>query len=128
MSDPESSATQLTAIANPHARISLVPPTRESSAEEEDVPLLIQKGKGKKGADDDEPEVDPLSLPDPSLTQAAPNAKIPRTLSQRPAPLDLGHRTGIGHLGLFAITSPQLSGNGCPASLVNSVFGSNRST
>ena len=36
---------ELTAIANPHAKITFVPPSRESGAEDEDVPLL----KGKKG-------------------------------------------------------------------------------
>ncbi|HVU63872.1 MAG TPA: DNA topoisomerase VI subunit B, partial [Phycisphaerales bacterium] len=40
---------ELTAIANPHARIVFVPPSRESAAEEEDVPLL--KGKGKTPRD-----------------------------------------------------------------------------
>ncbi|MCC6322321.1 MAG: DNA topoisomerase VI subunit B [Phycisphaerales bacterium] len=39
---------ELTAIANPHARITFVPPSRESAAEEEDVPLL--KG-GKRRAE-----------------------------------------------------------------------------
>lgn len=71
----------LTAIANPHAKITFVPPTRESAAEEEDIPLL-KAGKGdqqanrKGGArgdpDDDETAPDPRSLPDPSLTQPAP--------------------------------------------------------
>lgn len=64
----------LTAIANPHAKITFVPPTRESAAEEEDVPLLKQ-GKGAKDKvddTDDEQTPDPRSLADPSLTQAAP--------------------------------------------------------
>ncbi len=64
---------ELTAIANPHARITLVPPNRESSAEEEDVPLLTSKGKKGKGVVEEEAiEIDPRSLPDPSLTHAAP--------------------------------------------------------
>lgn len=37
---------ELTAIANPHAKITFVPPSKESGAEEEDVPLL----KGRKAA------------------------------------------------------------------------------
>jgi DNA topoisomerase-6 subunit B len=37
---------ELTAIANPHARIVFVTPSRESAAEEEDVPLLKGRGKG----------------------------------------------------------------------------------
>ncbi len=41
---------ELTAIANPHARIVFVPPSRESAAEEEDVPLLKGKGKGELGS------------------------------------------------------------------------------
>jgi DNA topoisomerase VI subunit B len=39
---------ELTAIANPHARITFVPPSKESGAEEDDVPLL--KGRGKRVA------------------------------------------------------------------------------
>ena len=39
---------ELTAIANPHARITLVPPTRESAAEED----LLQSATRKRGADD----------------------------------------------------------------------------
>lgn len=35
---------ELTAIANPHARITFVPPSRESAAEEDDVPLLKKRG------------------------------------------------------------------------------------
>ena len=44
---------ELTAIANPHARITFVPPSKESAAEEEDVPLLKRgrrqaaEGKGE---------------------------------------------------------------------------------
>src|SRR5207302_3859095 len=34
---------ELTAIANPHARIVFVPPSRESAAEEEDLPLADAK-------------------------------------------------------------------------------------
>jgi DNA topoisomerase VI subunit B len=41
---------ELTAIANPHARITFVPPSKESGAEEEDVPLL--KG-GKRGKEEE---------------------------------------------------------------------------
>lgn len=40
---------ELTAIANPHARITFVPPTRESAAEEDDV-LEFKGKKGGKGA------------------------------------------------------------------------------
>ncbi|MFA6044806.1 MAG: DNA topoisomerase VI subunit B [Phycisphaerales bacterium] len=72
----------LTAIANPHAKITFVPPTRESAAEEEDVPLL-KAGKGgagqqpdrkggPRGDSDDETAPDPRALADASLTQPAP--------------------------------------------------------
>jgi DNA topoisomerase-6 subunit B len=61
---------ELTAIANPHARITLVPPTRESAAEEDDVPLLTKKAKKKD--DEEAPKADPNSLPDPNLTKEAP--------------------------------------------------------
>ena len=61
---------ELTAIANPHAKITLVPPNRESAAEEDDVPLLTKKAMKK---DEEEAiKADPNSLPDPSRTQEAP--------------------------------------------------------
>jgi DNA topoisomerase VI subunit B len=41
---------ELTAIANPHARITFIPPSRESAAEEEDVPLLKRGKKGEEEA------------------------------------------------------------------------------
>jgi DNA topoisomerase VI subunit B len=63
---------ELTAIANPHAKITLVPPSRESSAEEEDVPLTVASKKGKKGEGDEESKADPKTLPDPTLTKPAP--------------------------------------------------------
>jgi len=63
---------ELTAIANPHAKITLVPPTRESGAEEDDVPLLKTSKKAVKEAAEQEPKADPRTLPDASLTQPAP--------------------------------------------------------
>ncbi len=61
---------ELTAIANPHAKITLVPPSRESAAEEDDVPLLTKKAKKKE--EEETVKADPNSLPDPSRTQEAP--------------------------------------------------------
>ncbi len=52
---------ELTAIANPHARITLVPPSRESAAEEDDPGTKNRAGKGATPAD--------ISTEDP---QAAP--------------------------------------------------------
>lgn len=49
---------ELTAIANPHAKITLVPPTRESAAEEDDVPLLKGRGKGAREQDAGEEQTD----------------------------------------------------------------------
>lgn len=70
---------ELTAIANPHAKITFVPPSRESAAEEEDVPLLKRDREGASAANkkagavaDDDHAPDPRAMPDPSLTQAAP--------------------------------------------------------
>jgi DNA topoisomerase-6 subunit B len=58
---------ELTAIANPHARITFVPPSRESGAEEEDVPLLKRK---QAAADAAASNANPQSaIPDP---QSAP--------------------------------------------------------
>ncbi|MBU6413256.1 MAG: DNA topoisomerase VI subunit B [Planctomycetes bacterium] len=62
---------ELTAIANPHAKITLVPPSRESAVEEDDVPLL-KAAKRTKGEVDEDPKADPRTLPDASLTQPAP--------------------------------------------------------
>jgi len=67
---------ELTAIANPHANIVFVPPSKESAAEEQDVPLLK---KGKKD-EDDKPEVDPnAAQADPALTIAAPEGPTTTT-------------------------------------------------
>jgi DNA topoisomerase-6 subunit B len=63
---------ELTAIANPHAKITLVPPTRESAVEDDDVPLLKTGKKAAKEAAEQDPKADPRSLPDASLTQPAP--------------------------------------------------------
>jgi DNA topoisomerase-6 subunit B len=63
---------ELTAIANPHAKITLVPPTRESGAEEDDVPLLKPSKRSAKEAAAQDPKADPRTLPDASLTQPAP--------------------------------------------------------
>src|ERR1043165_7927681 len=50
---------ELTAIANPHARITFVPPSKESGAEEEDVPLLRKRqtadGKRQTGEGEEPP-------------------------------------------------------------------------
>lgn len=54
---------ELTAIANPHAKITLVPPSRESAAEEDDVPLL--KGRARAGAQKQTAE---NAAPDPAPT------------------------------------------------------------
>ncbi|MBX3358968.1 MAG: DNA topoisomerase VI subunit B [Phycisphaeraceae bacterium] len=46
---------ELTAIANPHARITFVPPSKESAAEEDDIPLL-KDGKSAEAPAAPEPE------------------------------------------------------------------------
>ncbi len=87
---------ELTAIANPHARITFVRPTRETS-EEEDVPLLK---KGKKGEDEaslttpgrstgavsvDGPVADAPSPKQPETTQDLGELVIhPRAVDQLP--------------------------------------------
>src|SRR3954471_2465391 len=63
---------ELTAIANPHARITLVPPSKESGAEEDDVPLL--KGRGKKS---DSPAGASGTEPGASATGSAAPAPAP---------------------------------------------------
>jgi DNA topoisomerase-6 subunit B len=42
---------ELTAIANPHARIVFIPPTRESAEEEDELLPVKKPGKGSKGKD-----------------------------------------------------------------------------
>ncbi|MEX2217736.1 MAG: DNA topoisomerase VI subunit B [Phycisphaerales bacterium] len=61
---------ELTAIANPHARITFVPPSRESGAEEEDVPLL--KGRGKRASEPGAPVTGPDAPGAPSPDASAP--------------------------------------------------------
>jgi DNA topoisomerase-6 subunit B len=72
---------ELTAIANPHAKITFVPPSKESGAEEDDVPLL--KGRGKK----------PLSEPGAPATgsEASPAAAPPAP----PAPTTTTETSGV---------------------------------
>ncbi len=57
---------ELTAIANPHGRFTFVPPSKESAAEEADVPLL-------KNVKEDEPLVT-----DPKAAKGDPNLTIQR--------------------------------------------------
>jgi len=59
---------ELTAIANPHARITLVPPTRESAAEDD----LLQSATRKRGADEPTDGVAPSPSPEGSTEKAAP--------------------------------------------------------
>ncbi len=89
---------ELTAIANPHARITFVPPSRESAAEEEDVPLL--KGRGSKGSRDQGTEggdkatasdaslpgsLDASEPPTPAITTEANGVILfPRTVNELP--------------------------------------------
>lgn len=77
---------ELTAIANPHARITFVPPTRESGAEEEDVPLLKGRTQPATPAPAD-PEAGPLATaPGVPLTTTESNGVtiFPRGVSELP--------------------------------------------
>ncbi len=74
---------ELTAIANPHARIVFVPPSRESAAEEEDVPLL----RGKKGAEETEAKAEiAVEAPAaPAITTETNGVMVfPRTVHELP--------------------------------------------
>jgi DNA topoisomerase-6 subunit B len=62
---------ELTAIANPHARITFVPPSKESGAEEDDVPLL--KGRKKK----DEPRAQATGSESDSASAADGASALP---------------------------------------------------
>jgi DNA topoisomerase VI subunit B len=83
---------ELTAIANPHARITFVPPSKESAAEEEDVPLLKPKrgesgGKGgpaagpAEAADTGEAPVPPAPV---VTTESNGVTLFPRTIPELP--------------------------------------------
>ncbi|MCC6675547.1 MAG: DNA topoisomerase VI subunit B [Phycisphaerales bacterium] len=74
---------ELTAIANPHARITFVPPSKESAAEEEDVPLL------KRGAKAVEPAAaettSPPPPPEPAITTETSGVTVyPRGVNELP--------------------------------------------
>jgi DNA topoisomerase-6 subunit B len=76
---------ELTAIANPHARITLVPPTRESAAEEE----LLPTPHRKQGAPEKAPEQTPpdagVSGPEPAQTTETLGVIVfPRGVSELP--------------------------------------------
>jgi len=79
---------ELTAIANPHAKITFVPPTRESGAEEEDVPLLKRDRKGASAAPEaaqaPEPPASPPA-PAPAITTESNGITLfPRGVSELP--------------------------------------------
>ncbi len=63
---------ELTAIANPHARITFVPPSKESAPEEDDTPLL-RKGRGGVQAGTDAASNTDVS---PESAEAAPVTTI----------------------------------------------------
>ena len=76
---------ELTAIANPHARITFVPPSRESAAEEDDVPLL--KGKKGQAAQDDAstPDAAASAPSQPEVTTETSGVIVfPRAVSELP--------------------------------------------
>jgi DNA topoisomerase VI subunit B len=78
---------ELTAIANPHARITFVPPMKVSADEEEDVPLL----KGKKGETDrpsagaENAELQTTPQPEPAVTTEVGGVILfPRAVEELP--------------------------------------------
>ncbi len=75
---------ELTAIANPHARITFVPPTRESAADEDDVPLL-RKNKDRELAEDDTSPPAEAAPPTPAVTTETGGVILfPRAVSDLP--------------------------------------------
>jgi DNA topoisomerase-6 subunit B len=78
---------ELTAIANPHARITFVPPTRESAAEEDDVPLL-RRNREREHAADGAPSLDKPADPIPPTpavtTETGGVILFPRAVSDLP--------------------------------------------
>jgi DNA topoisomerase VI subunit B len=79
---------ELTAIANPHARITFVPPTRVSADEEDDVPLLKGRGKGAPASTlaPAEPEqTEAPAAPEPAVTTEIGGVTIfPRAVAELP--------------------------------------------
>jgi DNA topoisomerase-6 subunit B len=78
---------ELTAIANPHARIVFVPPSRESAAEEEDVPLLKRgkKGEEAEGVKAEDRGGTPAPPAAPAVTTETNGVMVfPRTIEELP--------------------------------------------
>jgi len=80
---------ELTAIANPHAKITFVPPTKESAAEEDDVPLL--RGRRESAAQREEGGGEtggataPPATPGPTTTTESDGVTIfPRAVNELP--------------------------------------------
>ena len=76
---------ELTAIANPHAKITFVPPTRESGAEEEDVPLLKRDRKPAIDTSDSGPAAAAEASPAPTVTTETNGITLfPRGIAELP--------------------------------------------
>jgi DNA topoisomerase VI subunit B len=71
---------ELTAIANPHARITFVPPSKESAAEEADVPLLRRGKKGEPAAQTEDSAANRKNEEEnPELALGAPSEPVVTT-------------------------------------------------
>jgi DNA topoisomerase VI subunit B len=80
---------ELCAIANPHARIAFVPPTRASADEQEDLPLANASRDAKLAEEAPKPEASEVSAPtgvDPTLATTEKDGVIlfPRGVEQLP--------------------------------------------
>jgi DNA topoisomerase VI subunit B len=76
---------ELTAIANPHARITLVRPTRESAAEDEDTPAIKKAGATLAfGVPAPEPSVEAAAPLPEVTTDLGPLVIFPRGVSELP--------------------------------------------
>ncbi len=76
---------ELTAIANPHARVTFVPPSRESAAEDEDVPLLKKGKKGEEPESAQGADAVPAPVEQPAITTETNGVIVfPRAVNELP--------------------------------------------
>lgn len=77
---------ELTAIANPHARITFVPPSKASEEEKDDIPLLKGRGSKIKSAGEEEtPAQAPAPPPQPQVTTETSGSMVfPRAVEDLP--------------------------------------------
>ncbi len=76
---------ELTAIANPHARITFVPPSKVSAEEVDDIPLLKKRGAPQPAPAADAPKPEDAKPAEPEVTSETGGVLVfPRGVSEMP--------------------------------------------